>query len=510
MKFRLGAREFTTSTASAEILTWLKQQTRDAMHDRRDAENRWIMFRGDATRNGQSAWSGPPGERRWSLKTVEDPENARLLESIQQRARSQGNPQLPVFCPIACGGSVLARTPWRLWALDFETGRKIWEYPWKTAGGAGGKMSDRAGFYEGDLLQDRVWADAATGQFAADGRRVFVIELSAAGAKQAHVQPGGGGRNGAVVRVLPPMDSAERPNRLVALDLAGEGRLAWSIGGETGGDEPKLAGAFFLGAPLSEEGQLYVLAEVKGDVLLCNLDAARGRLEWSCVVAHPREGVHQDTERRLVGATPSLADGVIVCPTSAGVIVGVDAATRSILWGYSYRRVDPLAPPSSTPEGEWIDSIATIAQGRVLVTLIDSDLLFCLDLLTGQEIWSCSGGDMLFVACVHHGHAILIGSHEVTALRMEDRKQVWERRLFASPEHGLPSGRGLYTGSFYYLPTTARKILQIDLSTGRISGEIPTREVQGNLVAAGGRLISQDFERIEQFGPIIDARREGK
>ncbi|MGO8745362.1 MAG: PQQ-binding-like beta-propeller repeat protein [Thermoguttaceae bacterium] len=506
-RFRLGAREFTTSTAGSETLAWLKQQTHTETPDRRDAENCWTMFRGDATRNSRSVWSGLPVDRRWGLNTVEDSENFRSLQSVQQQARSQGKAQLPVLCPIACGGAVLARTPWRLWALDFETGRKIWEYPWKTASGAEGKTPDRADLLqrEGDLLQDRVWLDAAHGQIAADGRRVFFIEVPQTGMNQLRARRGGGGPRGAAARMLPfHMDSPEPPNRLVALDLAGEGRLVWSIGGETGGDEPKLAGAFFLGAPLPEEGRLYVLAEVKGDVLLCGLDAATGRLEWSCVVAHPREGVYQDTERRLAGATPSLADGVIVCPTSAGVVVGVDAAARSILWGYSYRRVDPLAS-----EGEW-DSTATIADGRVLVTVIDSDQLFCLDLLTGQEIWSCGVGENLFVACVHQKHAILIGSHEATALRMEDRKTVWWRPLFASLDQGLPSGRGLYTGPFYYLPTTARKILRIDLSTGRIRGEIRTEGILGNLVTAGGRLISQDAERIEQFGPSVDSGKERK
>jgi hypothetical protein len=41
-------------------------------------------------------------------------------------------------------------------------------------------------------------------------------------------------------------------------------------------------------------------------------------------------------QRRLAGATPSFADGVLVCPTSTGVVVAVDLATRALLWGYQY------------------------------------------------------------------------------------------------------------------------------------------------------------------------------
>jgi hypothetical protein len=35
-----------------------------------------------------------------------------------------------------------------------------------------------------------------------------------------------------------------------------------------------------------------------------------------------------DSTRRLSGATPSLADGVLVCPTSAGSVVAIDLAQR--------------------------------------------------------------------------------------------------------------------------------------------------------------------------------------
>ena len=56
----------------------------------------------------------------------------------------------------------------------------------------------------------------------------------------------------------------------------GEGKLRWIVGGEDGTDEPKLAKAFFLGAPLPLMGRLYVLAEVNGEIRLVVLDADSG------------------------------------------------------------------------------------------------------------------------------------------------------------------------------------------------------------------------------------------
>jgi len=43
-----------------------------------------------------------------------------------------------------------------------------------------------------------------------------------------------------------------------------------------------------------------------------------------------------DAGRRLSGATPSYDGGVLICPTSAGAVVAVDATTRSLLWGFQY------------------------------------------------------------------------------------------------------------------------------------------------------------------------------
>src|SRR5690606_9280339 len=85
---------------------------------------------------------------------------------------------------------------------------------------------------------------------------------------------------------LPGPDQPQEYNTLVALELGTQGKFRWRVGGATGEDEPALARAFFLGAPLVLADSLYVLAEVRGDVSLYVLDAASGRLRWSQQLAH--------------------------------------------------------------------------------------------------------------------------------------------------------------------------------------------------------------------------------
>ena len=218
-----------------------------------------------------------------------------------------------------------------------------------------------------------------------------------------------------------------------------------------------------------------MLAEIKGEIVLCQLHTATGRLAWSQMIAHPVQSITADLWRRLAGATPSLADGVLVCPTSAGTAVGVDPVQGALLWGYPY--------PAPQGQTAWTDA-ATIADGRVLLTPADSDLLYCLDLQSGREVWSCRRNGLLLVACVHQGKVVLVGPHEVTALRLADRKPAWKSPLLL-PADAMPSGRGLYAGRFYYLPTTAKGLLQIDLDNGRIAGRIETKEALGNLVGRG-------------------------
>ena len=94
------------------------------------------------------------------------------------------------------------------------------------------------------------------------------------------------------------------------------------------------AETFFLGPPLPLMGQLYALGETNGEIRLLALEADTGKLLWSQQLAAAEQNVMADSQRRWAGASPSYADGVLVCPTAAGAVVGVDLATRSLVWGY--------------------------------------------------------------------------------------------------------------------------------------------------------------------------------
>jgi outer membrane protein assembly factor BamB len=478
-KFGVGQRRFVAGRDQAEAWGVLEKLARKEP----GPADCWTMFRGDAARNALSTFSGKLGQREWEVQLAER-EDLDQLRSWRKSSLQRGAPPLSAVHALVVGNTVLTRSPYQLVALDFASGRRIWEFPWETA--EEDEQDEYLISYPKIFTREieLVCRSAPYGQLSSDGRLVFLLDRLAPILS--------GPVDFIHHRRKRKPDPIPSINRLVALDTQKEGRLAWSVGGEGGEDEPKLAGAFFLGPPLPDGPRLYVLAEIKGEILLCQLHAATGRLAWSQMIAHPGQRITLDQRRRLAGATPSFAEGVLVCPTSADAAVGVDPTQRALRWAYPYPRADQW-------QTTWADAAATIADGRVLLTPADSDLLYCLDLQSGREVWSCRRNGLLLVACVHQGKVVLVGPHEVAALRLADRKPAWKSPL-ALPADAMPSGRGLYTGRFYYLPTTAKALLQIDLDTGRIAGKIETKEALGNLVGVRGRLISQTGEHVELLG----------
>ncbi|MFV1964523.1 MAG: PQQ-binding-like beta-propeller repeat protein [Pirellulaceae bacterium] len=522
----IGGEEVRRLPEPNEQLAWLQHHFGPVRSSMGLGETEWTMYRGNPARNARSVGGLPLRQHRWQAPTPTDPLDERLVADLQTGFWDEGRPSVPALHPLAVRDVVLMRTPERLLALDFKNGKRIWEYPWWDLSYQRGPAIGRAGTRRVELdfrrlqLTQRLWYDAPYGQVSSDGESVFLIDelrFTAQSRVEWIPAPGGGRRRNPNL----PMPH----NQLVSLDLSRQGALRWMVGGETGLDEPKLVGAFFLGPPLPLFGQLYVLAEIRGEIRLVVLDARTGRQAWSQQLAHVDSfTIAKDPRRRMVGASPSFADGVLVCPTSAGAVVGVDIATRSLLWGHQYvpastdsrqvNRVRSYPGRAAMPMIPWLDATATIAEGAVLLTPPESNQLYCLDLITGKSKWGPMPreGDlahMLLVACVYQGRVILIGQHHVTALKLEDGSLAWKEHIeFAHTEREVPSGRGFLSGKYYYLPTTASRLLTIDVEQGTVVERSDTGRVLGNLICHQDQVIAQDVNQIAAYFQIEPLRRQ--
>ncbi|MBT5598650.1 MAG: PQQ-binding-like beta-propeller repeat protein, partial [Planctomycetaceae bacterium] len=335
-RFKVGGKQYDIFSANDDPLQWLNTLAGQGEIISLSDNIQWVLFRGSPSRNANSQGGNPMPSLRWTIPTGRDRSDEIHLQSMIQGEILQNQHAISTVQPLVVQNTVLTRTPRQLIAIDFTTGKRLWEFPWFETDNQESLLKASTQNPEGAStarqleLRQRLMQDNAYGQVSSDSERVFLLwdlpVIKQTSRTSFMVNPATGKQSG-----------AESSNQLAALDLKTEGSLAWIVGGTSGEDEPALAGAFFLGPPLPLYNELYAIAELDGEIRLCVLDAASGSLIWQQQLAHVDSSVISlDKKRRLAGATPSFADGVLVCPTSAGAIVAVDISARTLLWGYTY------------------------------------------------------------------------------------------------------------------------------------------------------------------------------
>ncbi len=506
-------------TSDDQALAWLERIVGGGRTPLALAATQWIMFRGNESRNATTTGGVPLLNYRWSLPTVNEPSDELKVKSIGRSLRDSGQPNIVALQPLVVQDTVIYRAPdsSKLLGVDLKTGKRTWVFPPFDDGPLAPSTRNAPPVSRNGTinlrdqeLRQRVWEDHAFGQISSDGRFAYVIDdLGYAATSgnlrgpQVIVRAGG---------INVPNSSWSKPhNLLVALDLSREGYQVWAVGGNEVSN-PALTGAFFLGPPLPLGDQLFALVEINSEIRLVCLNAATGALEWKqqLAVVEDQQQIVLDRVRRLAGASPSFADGVLICPTSAGAVVAVDLATRSLRWGYQYSRWNWIRRNSgafggrasyanpNTAQGNWLDSTATIADGSVILTPVESQELHCLDLLTGKARWPAQArDDGLFVACVHRGKIILVGKSQVRAIQLESGKAAWTEPIKLDAD--APSGRGFYTDKFYYVPLADQQLAKIDLDDGKIVSRAKTEIELGNVVCYKDQLLTQSAQHVAAF-----------
>lgn len=520
IKVRLQDGEEALFDREEDALPWLERIAGRGLAPTVAIANQWVMFRGDEARNAASAGGLPLVNSEWYFPTVNDPKLGGRLASVARSLLDKGESTIPATQVLAITppkrndgkqlNYVVIRTPDEVIGVSLQNGRRLWGYPWehvpansavKLAQGTQQAANNREA-----QMRQRLWDDNLYNQMSSDGTQLYFIDdldyISPTATNQVRaVWPG---------MRQPLLNKAA--NHLTALNLAKQGYRVWTLGGDSGGDDPNLAGAFFLGAPISIAEKLYVIAEFNGEIRLLCVAPESGTLQWKQQlgsVSEENSTIRYDSVRRLAAASPSFANGLLICPTSAGAVVAVDLGTRALKWNYVYERNDaPLrnsrgvitstASATAAVTGRWLDSTAIIADGAVVVTPVESSYLHCLDLITGQRKWDpIKREDYLFVGCVHRGKIILVGKKNVRAVNLADGKDAWTLPLEGEGE--MFSGRGFYDGKSYYLPTTGRQLVQLDLEAGKISEKSRTELNLGNLVSFEGQIVSAAHDQISAF-----------
>lgn len=488
------------------VMDWMEKNFGQLSYHRPSPTDATWVHGGGAARYGVAGGDVPLSRIRWDVLTTNSQQQQRSLLSFAADTLN-GTPPPPSWQPIVVGNQLLMRTTERMVAVDFETGKLIWEYPWATTADAANETLvevDRLGNAEAarELLVQRVWNDLPYGRISSDGKRVYMLNDLA----EVEVNSAAGMGLIAIQSVRP---SSGGTNTLVALDLASEGKLVWTRG--RNGNEPRAEGlgdAFFLGPPLPVEGLLYQLAEIAGDTYLLCMQPETGKELWrQQLLGNEGGSVLVDPMRRISGAVPAYSDGILVCPTGAGAVVAMDLASRNLLWGTYLPTADINAamrgnarfrpnPDQTAFMNRWLDGTPIVLDGCVLITPVESDRLFGFDLLTGEPLWApLPRKDFRYLAGARDGQFLLVANDRVEAFDLRTGQPRWNVPCQLENTESA-AGTGAFGDHVYLLPTTANAVVEIDLDKGVIARRRNLQFSPGNLLVFNGNLISQDATKL--------------
>ncbi len=458
-----------------------------------------------------------PLEARWARPTAHEAFTKVWLQTAADEQEDRGQPLLPAFAPLVVGGRLVYRSHRGLHAVDLATGKPAWEAAaeWST---------DRlaANPRHGAALETWVKAyleasphvlagNGVVGTLSAAGGRVYAVDDLGVPPYPNYYRFRGRWRAADfdAPDLGPELTAAVSSSRLVALDGA-TGKPAWEVGGAR--PDAALRDHCFLGPPLEVGGRLYVLADKDNEVSLVCLSAADGAVVWRRPLALAPTRLALDPGRRVQAAVPVHAEGILVCPTNSGLVVGVDLLAPGLAWAYPYRTTPLTQAQSYGGRGgrtsrprvtaEWPAAFTAVAGGRVVFAAPDEPSVHCLALRDGAPLWKAARGeDDLYVAGVLADRVLIVGKRHCRALTLADGKQVWR------VETGLPSGRGAAAGDVYYLPLKAPAggkgpaVWGLDVRKGAVVARhaTPRDEPPGNLLLWRGELLAQTATAVTAY-----------
>jgi outer membrane protein assembly factor BamB len=489
------------------------------------AQDGWLFFRGDAQRSG-AASNKPAWEKRvgWQrpllfdkLEGFPDADPDETVDALIKKLRKDADPTiLPGSFPLIVDGFCIYRNyrgvcnvALRDFSIkDEESGRveafRASDLIWKGVphekslammlenGFTKRLMPKLVEMLKASKQEHQLWANPMIGSVSADEKMAYAIDD------------------------IPFIDDKDFPNpegkrfrgnRLYAYHLSC-GKIKWDI---VTIDNPffedvlpEFKESYFVGAPFPVNRKLFLLNEKSGELCLMVLDPSATKVWKSTVVPTLEKSTSlikiADAERaskNLLRRTQPLhiaqADDLLVCPTHAGVLFGVERGKMKVRWDYRYRAEKTVAPKLPF----WQAACPIVTKDRIAFTAADAPDIHCID-FDGKKKWVAEPDGDLYLAAVHEGLVLLVGKTHCRALSLVDGEVKWRIRV------GQPAGVGVNDGPLYYLPIKDGKgpaIWEIDIVKGKKVRrlDVPHPDALGNLALHRGMLVSQSVTHIAAF-----------
>ncbi len=529
--------ELTSQPQNPATLTATIRSLREQFVSAEPAElSQWPLPGGNSRRHAEpESASRPVMIRRWEFPSTSHLGLKSTIERLVTDLTDRSVPTTPAAVPIFINGRLVCRTFRGIEVVDVDSGQHLWTtaeaasverllgsaspdassiadlMPNMTPLLSASAAVDRTGGPIGQFL----FQNAAHGLISSDGNSVYFLEddpvftLGRTSIRRAN----GGNAS--------PRPDSTTSNRLKAFDLE-TGQPAWQIGGSETNERlaPELAGWFFLGAPLPDRGDLFIVGQKENVIRLFCLDPATGSAKWSQQIAFAEEGLERNLNRRLWSAQLATAHGIVVCPTTVGWLVGVDRSTGTIVWSHRYSERRPagwLGSPrlfrgnqggielaNESIGNAWVPSAPIIMGDRVVFAPSEprdeSDnttrFLDCVNVFTGERIWSLPRDEALAVTGTAHGQTIVTWPDSIVILKPDGKTRA---EIEFDPDDGLPCGRGVAANGSFWLPLQKNVLLRFDLEEASLAERIEVAAgypALGNLAFYEGLLISHAPEGI--------------
>ncbi|MFO0843947.1 MAG: PQQ-binding-like beta-propeller repeat protein [Gemmataceae bacterium] len=524
------------------------------------------IYRGRPNRTAMLPGGTPFLEPAWKAAMVRSERTRERIKLSETHLASLNQPLLTTFVPVTATMTkgerkvplLIFKSFWGLHVVDMKSGKLVWDSPsdWSLdlILGADSKVSDAAkvgaynqwlnSFQTPNSRPQILFENSTLSTVSADSKNVYAIEDLAVPPPQV---PTFDPRFGGAVPVTPygkDVSDAIQHNKLQAFDLNKDGKLAWEVGGRE--EKHPLSDTYFLGAPLPLNGRLYVLTERQQEIRLAALDPGSGKLLGTQTLAATKDlKLSQDPMRRIQACHLAYGEGILVVPTNAGAVFGVDLLSNSLLWAYPYRvKEDATASSNATNPGMpglalggggvrfagavpagmvrladgrvvpapklsgWMVTAPAVAEGKVVFTAPDAPEVHCVNLRDGSRLWSLPREqDDLYLAGVYNGKVVIVGKKRTRAVSLVRGEKLWEL------DTGLPAGQGAAGAPnaagdvVYYLPvreavnTREPEICAINIDRGLVHAHTRSRkrEVPGNLIFYEGNVLSQTHTEVVAY-----------
>ena len=475
----------------------------------------------------------------WQVDSGLDDESAMLTRHALHEHFEQSIPILPRAQPLLVDGVVVQRSLTQVSAHNLESGRLLWSSESVSeTGQSASRLTMNLSLQElmAQKLARGLQVDSLQSRLSSDGERVFTVE-SGAGVMPDHFQSRSDSLGGSNFQ-------SHTQNRIVARHLR-SGKFEWNLtadsipaaipdvahnvdGGGSVGD------VYFCGLPVRVDQNVVGLVQV-GDLLrLYAANRYTGDLDWLIDIAAVPRLSPSDSDWRSLDCRVTLIDGVLVCPTGAGLLVGVDLGTRTVIWSRRYSRADsplevtrlPFAP--ARPQRPWwqgwrdnrllsvqTEQLTALSQNKpphvdnsiLIATGPDAEGVNAVDPQTGHRLWSLNVESPIDLI-TDQSRIVIIGRHSVSAVEAKSGKILWNVPCREPVGTGytlsIPavSETSAHT-TFHVFPVRGGSLVAVNCDDGSMLESVDSLEpLSGCLVSAGGRIVSLNSDRLSTWSML--------